>query len=214
MVTNDFEHFFQCFLARRDSSSVNSLFGFILHFLFGLVCLFVWFLLFFFFIGSEFKFSNMVVMARDYIQKSSRFMWYDWYDTLLILLARIYTLNPSGWNTNIPLVDTFDPKKWSLIGENKKYRIRERFGRMGERQDMPNSHKNRQERKATYEQHREWWGGSSVHISAVQWDRVEFSWVKAVPLSSVPFSSCSRSSQLSSGPGNFAKQNNSIRSWG
>lgn len=72
---------------------------------------------------------------------------------------------------------------------------------MGERQDMPNSHKNRQERKATYEQHREWWGGSSVHISAVQWDRVEFSWVKAVPLSSVPFSSCSRSSQLSSGPG-------------
>ena len=36
LITKDFEHFFKCFSAIRDSSVVNSLFSSIPHFLIGL----------------------------------------------------------------------------------------------------------------------------------------------------------------------------------
>jgi hypothetical protein len=47
LITKEFEHFFKCFLAFRDSSVVNSRFSSKSHILIGLfVCLFVCFLVF------------------------------------------------------------------------------------------------------------------------------------------------------------------------
>lgn len=86
------------------------------------------------------------------------------------------TFNPSGWNTDLHLVNTFNSKQWYLIKRQIKGWIRERLDRMSQRQEISRG----QTGKRAYLTSAQGEPGSSL-----QWSWVRCSWIKRVQCSGV-----------------------------